>query len=132
MKNKLIGLMGILAIVLVFGFIAMGCPADGGGGSEVTKFEGKWKFTVDWGIITYTFTGNKYASISTYTDTPGKEYPDEGSFTYTDTEITFVSATKKSWVQQYEIWENADAEQILYLHRNEEADKPGGNYIKQN
>jgi hypothetical protein len=43
MKNKLI-FAGILALVLVFGLITIGCPTNGGTEEEnnVTKFEGTW------------------------------------------------------------------------------------------
>jgi hypothetical protein len=72
MKNRQF-LMGILAIVLVFGFIIIGCPTDSDssdGGGQVNKFEGTWKKESESEVEIFVFKNN------TFTDTITEESDD--------------------------------------------------------
>jgi hypothetical protein len=93
MKNKLIG-KGILVIMLVFGLISVGCPTDDSGGTKMTKFEGTWR-NPNGDHPAYTFAGDTYVA-SNYDG-----YSAEGTFTFTDTTITFIPAEGESWTQNY-------------------------------
>jgi hypothetical protein len=93
MKNKQI-LMGILASVLVFGLIFVGCDQATNGSTtkeeeQVTKFEGTWKHTdSDTGNTEdYVFKDNAFTLTM-------KEGSDtlvwQGTFAFNDTKITFT------------------------------------------
>ncbi|GHV51338.1 hypothetical protein AGMMS49579_06440 [Spirochaetia bacterium] len=102
MKRKLIG-KGILAIVLVFGFIVIGCSTGGGtdtpkGEEQVTKFEGTWQ---NGGGSNYTFTGYTVA-FSPASGTGAWT----GTFEFTDTTITFKPVDGTSWTQEYTLSES--------------------------
>jgi hypothetical protein len=90
MTNRRV-LTGILAVALVFGFVA-GCDNgnNSGGGNAVTKFEGKWQQQSGDVTHVYTFIGN----TMTYT---GGTIKRNGTFTFTDTAISFIPAKVNTW-----------------------------------
>jgi hypothetical protein len=99
MKNRQI-LMGILANVLVFGLVFVGCkqPTDPEE-NNMTKFEGTW-INPNGNHPTYTFANYTYK----LTDNNG--YSEEGTFTFTDTTITFIPTEGDSWTQNYTLEDN--------------------------
>jgi hypothetical protein len=123
MRNKQV-FAGMLALVLVFGLIVMGCPTDGGTEEEnnVTKFEGTWRNYYSEGDevrldISYTFKNNTFTARD---DTPGNEAGFSGTFTFTENTITFNAVSiNTSWTQQYTLTDT-----VLNLVR----DEPGGHY----
>lgn len=105
MKNKLI-FVGILAVVLVFGFMVTGCPTDSDlsdGGGQMSKFEGTWKRTSSGEVEVFVFKNN------TFTDTVTEGEDDftwAGSFTYDETVITFTPTSSPDddltpWTKYY-------------------------------
>jgi hypothetical protein len=85
MKNRQI-LIGILAIVLVFGLVFVGCDQATNGSTteeeeQVTKFEGTWQASFS-STLTFTFTKNSYTEVMSR----GTIY---GNFEFTDETITF-------------------------------------------
>ena len=110
---------GIFSLVLIFGLILIGCPTDGGSGgeSQVTKFEGTWVNSGSYWNLIYKFTGNK-VEYSDHTDSKWS-----GTFTFTDTEITFTTSVN-SWTQGYTIEGNN-------LEISNTGNYPYGTFIKQ-
>jgi hypothetical protein len=95
MKSRLIG-NGILAIMLVFGFFVVGCPTDSDNQEEnnMTKFEGTWR-NPSGDHPAYIFVGDAYSSANSYRGLS------EGTFTFTDSTITFLPDDGDSWTQDY-------------------------------
>jgi hypothetical protein len=100
------GLLGLIGVFLVSGFF-MACDTGTGGGGETnpTKqedFEGTWKnqFTPSAVLI---FTSNNWSYQ--YNASSGIS---SGTFTFTDTAITFTQTTGniRSWVQGYTLTGN--------------------------
>jgi hypothetical protein len=83
----------VLMVLIVIGF--MGCDNDTTSGvGEPTKFEGTWKNPAG-SQNTYTFTGNNWSR------TNNSDQNANGTFTFTDTTITFVPTSGNSWSQGY-------------------------------
>ena len=108
MKNRQIA-MGILVIVMVFGFMCVGCPISNDSSQEengnVTQFEGVWKKT---GTTSVTFTFNR----SSYTEELSQGTI-SGSFEFTETTITFkptssnpAGAPLSNFTMDYQFSEN--------------------------
>jgi hypothetical protein len=111
MKNRLIGLTGMLAAMLAFAIVFGGCPTgdDGSGGpnggGDMTKFEGTWKMQGSGETLAYTFAGNSFIlEVPT-----GKVH---GDFKFTETAITFTpthsipaGAPLGAYTMDYEIFE---------------------------
>jgi hypothetical protein len=121
MKKKLI-FAGMLALAPVFGLIVCGCPTDGGGNLPVT-FEGTWINSGEfedykWELI-YKFTGNQFE----YSDNFGGSR--SGTFTFTDTEITFTPNYGDPWKQSYSL-----SEDTLTIASDDQY--PFGDFLKQN
>jgi hypothetical protein len=103
------GLLGILIVVLVFGIMLSGCKTgeDDADKTNETKnpFEGAWRMTSPDGGATYdieyTFTGNEFV-CQVYNEDDSFA----GTFSYTDTEITFTrirsdGSVHSTWIQEY-------------------------------
>jgi hypothetical protein len=89
-------LMGIFSLILIFGLILIGCPTDGEGGeNKMTKFEGTWR-NPNGNHSAYTFVNDTY----TLTNNSG-EILSQGTFTFTDTTITFIPVNGEEWTQTY-------------------------------
>jgi hypothetical protein len=124
MKNKLsfnsllIG-KGMIAIVitLVLGLIVTGCSHDGTE-DQITKFEGTWVNEGNAWRLVYTFTGNTVK----YSDHMNAEW--SGTFTFTDTEITF-RVSSNTWTQGYTL------EGTTLEITNTGGSNPHGTFIKQ-
>jgi hypothetical protein len=98
MKNNTFFVSGMLALLLTFVFALTGCLTSGGGGGDgtqtttPTKFEGRWKNPYGGKEEpTFQFTGNTMR----FTTTGG--ISQRGTFTFTDTEITFIPQRANSW-----------------------------------
>jgi hypothetical protein len=82
------------AVLLVLGFVLIGCDNDPSGSSGTSKFEGTWArehddIPPDHIIEWYIFEGNKFyldAKVGSF----AWEREGEGTFTYNDTLIFFV------------------------------------------
>ena len=102
MKNK-VKIFGIIAIVAIIGFSMAACDSggDSGGGSDpALKFEGMWKmegFPVSW-----TFTGNNFL----YQESVSINYSMQGTFTFTDSTITFTTTSHTLGSQMDPRWMN--------------------------
>jgi hypothetical protein len=105
MKNRLIR-KGILAIVLAFGFLVVGCPTEPNNPekNDVKKFEGTWKHDMAELNAVYVFTDSTWS----FTASAPEEYgiptgPLSGTFTFDDTSITFTATSggSDSWTQPY-------------------------------
>jgi hypothetical protein len=77
MKKGKFLIIGMLAIVLLFGLVLSGCDTKD---DTTTKFEGTWQRADGFYIK---FTGNNWVRTK-----PG-DWRGEGNFTFTDTQITF-------------------------------------------
>jgi hypothetical protein len=106
MKNKQI-LMRILANVLVFGLVFVGCkqPTDSEE-NNMTKFEGTWR-NPNGNHPAYTFINDTY-KITNY-----EGFLAQGTFSFDDTTITFIPAEGESWTQEYTL--NGNDLIITYL-----------------
>jgi hypothetical protein len=122
MQNKQF-LVGILGLSLALGVLA-GCKGSGGVEEELGKFEGSWRNTSDKSDIEYVFKGDEYVC---HIHHRGFYY--DGTFSYTDDEITFYrTQDKTTWTQKYTI----DGD-ILFLERDKEVNSHFyGEFIKQN
>jgi hypothetical protein len=122
MTNRRV-LTGILAVALVFGFVA-GCDNgnNSGGGNAVTEFEGKWQQQSGTVTHVYTFTSN----TMTYT---GGTIKRNGTFTFTDTAISFIPATANTWTGWTQGYTLEDG--TLTLTDDKEASHPNGAFQKQ-
>jgi hypothetical protein len=118
MKNKRF-FAGMLALMLVFGLIAMGCDNGTTPGGQVTKFEGTWVNSGENWELTYKFTGNQVE----YSSHTGSRW--SATFTFTDTEITFSSERGDSWTQVYSL-----SEGTLIITSDDK--HPYGTFQKQN
>jgi len=93
----------ILAVLLVLGMAFVGC--DNGGTPTTTKFEGRWVSLV--GMATgysdssWTFTGNE--CLYRLVNNQGNVTLRPGTFTFTDTSITFIPSnnTWQRYTQAY-------------------------------
>jgi hypothetical protein len=97
MKNKWV-LAGLIGLILAFGLISIGCRSlpNGDGNDEGNKiiledFQGTWKNLVSSSESTFKFTGNEML----FTQNNGTSRP--GTFTFTDTEITFIPKQEGTW-----------------------------------
>jgi uncharacterized lipoprotein NlpE involved in copper resistance len=106
MKNNVF-LAGILSLALVFGMTVIGCDNDStgdGNNNNNSPFEGKWKYTsmpAEYGVAYIVFSGNtfKYQLEGQISQMAAAL---SGTFTSTDTEITFTAtAPSKKWKQGY-------------------------------
>ena len=101
MKNK-VKLFGIIAIVAIMGFSMAACGGGGGGGDDgdggdpAMKFEGTWNH-VSW-PTSWTFTGNNFVYRDSYTM--------QGTFTFTDSTITFTTTSHTLGNQMDPRWMN--------------------------
>jgi hypothetical protein len=110
MKNKLslnsllIG-KGIItiAIVIIFGFITIGCPTEEGK-TTVIGLQGRWKYndlpSGSDGAMYIIFSGNTFEYEITGDAT---QFMDtlSGTFTFTENTITFTDSSSTSWDQSY-------------------------------
>jgi hypothetical protein len=86
---------------------------------EPTKFEGTWKNPYAPIDFFYTFTGNSFHFTN-------DDKVSSGTFTFTETEITFTPSNGKPWTQGYTLSETE-------LNLVFAADSYGfGSFIKQN
>jgi len=135
MTNKRVWL-GMLAMVLAFGMTVVGCassPAEtvtDSNPNDITKFEGKW---VNEGAVEYagyrdfswTFNGNTALFTSIASD--GQRTSRSGTFTFTDTTITFTPQRRLAWsgyTQKYTLENN-----VLTLENYN--NNPFGSFTKQ-
>jgi predicted small secreted protein len=92
MKNRIV--KGLVIVMLIAGLALSACDTTTGGGSNNTtgggdetsqtpKFEGTWKHITTEVDFRYIFTGNSFIS------TADGETTRVGTFTFTDTTITF-------------------------------------------
>jgi hypothetical protein len=98
MKNRMLA-VGVLLMVVALAAGLMGCEHDPV--SNATKFEGTWRNqgsndagTDSWDLV-YTFTDNAFTYDNNRGDTVS------GTFTFTDTTITFSPEGDESWTQNY-------------------------------
>ena len=89
----------MLAAVLVLGLAFVGCKNEP---DNTTKFEGRWvnlDATAYYGFtdFSYTFTGNDF----TFRSAGSENSTMSGTFTFTDTTISFNAGTDGSWTQGY-------------------------------
>jgi hypothetical protein len=132
MKNRVLVLIGVL---LVFAFVFMGCD-NGGGGGQITKFEGTWKHTKAELNAVYVFTGNSWiftASAPEQYDVPTG--PFYGIFTFDETSITFTATSggSSSWTQPY-TFKTIDNKEGLFFDTNTSGNmltRLIGDFIKQ-
>jgi len=103
MKKTFI-LSTLLAVALAVGllFVSCGTTSTGSGessGDDPTKFEGKWvnlsAIKMGFTDFSFTFTGNKMLFRSV--DSNGNRISRPGTFTFTDTEITFIPQQANTW-----------------------------------
>jgi hypothetical protein len=97
---------GIIALMAIIGFSMAACGGgddngsktkDDGSGSK-TKFEGRWLNEVainEYGFndFSFTFTGNNF----TFKSAGRENNTYKGTFTFTDTAITFTPTTGETW-----------------------------------
>jgi len=126
MKNTLKVL--VVTLIVIIGFSILSC--DSGTGSSTTKFEGKWvntyALTLGYTEFSWTFTGNTCLCKVVGN---GSNVSRQGTFTFTDTEITFVPAQANTWqgyTQTYTLTGN-----VLRLTNIEGGNQPNGNFEKQ-
>jgi hypothetical protein len=102
MKSRQI-LVGILGLSLALGGLA-GCKTEGEEAVEaVGKFEGSWRSANATGTfdVEYEFKGNEFTCYVHHNDLSFS-----GTFSYTETEITFIRSTTNTWTQKYTIADN--------------------------
>jgi hypothetical protein len=100
--NKKLNLLDMLDSLLVLSLVFIGCLTTGAANSgTATKFEGKWvnpDAINDFGYsdFSFTFTGNKmlFKSSGNGNDAPMSR---SGTFTFTNTEITFIPERENTW-----------------------------------
>ena len=94
MKKFLFG--GMLVVILTFGFLFVSC--DNGTTEEpapvTTKFEGTWEMREGFGFI---FSGS---NVTQYGIENGQNWTNPGTFTFTDTTITF-NTEWNTWTMGY-------------------------------
>jgi len=104
MKNT-IKLLGIIALLAIIGFSMVACSDD----SSKSPFEGTWKNEFDdsdgHNVLTYKFTGDDFSCTYVW---PGVNKSYSGTFSYTNTTITFNRTVPnvESWTQNYTITGN--------------------------
>jgi hypothetical protein len=111
-------LSAMLICLLAFCLSLLGCPTDSDDDSVITKFEGKWVNPVaiidnGYSDFSFTFTGNKMLFKSS--DNNGSTTK-PGTFTFTDSEITFIPERESTWAgytQTYTLQDN-----VLQLENN--------------
>jgi len=99
--KKVFSLLGIITVlsVIVFSMVACG---DGADGSNKTKFEGSWydrdPFSPMSDYDVLKFTGNDFVhqTFANGQYVAGQQVL-AGTFTYTDTEITWIAPTGATW-----------------------------------
>jgi hypothetical protein len=74
----------------------VGCPTTTGEENQMTKFEGTWR-NPNGNHPAYTFVNDTYTS----TDNNSDAILSQGTFTFTDTTITFIPSSGDSWTQDY-------------------------------
>jgi hypothetical protein len=131
MKNKRckIFLSGILALVLVFGFVAVGCATStdsggGDGGNMATKFEGSW---------INNSTQSEYVFINnTWRLNRSGRNNISGTFTFADepAQIQFTTTSGGSGGFSY-LYEFKDDGTILSLSGNNGPGNSTGDFTKQ-
>jgi len=126
MKNKKIWLV-IPVVVLVFGMSVVGCATNK---AEPTKFDGKWLSLTDvnsngFSDFSFTFTGNRWSFKSTGNSDPNQNASFSGTFTFTDTAITFKFGNI-TWEQGYTLNGN-----VLTLEEATTVEFPFGDFTKQ-
>jgi hypothetical protein len=84
---------GVLVLMVLFVIGFMGC--DNGTGSQITKFEGTWKHITTQVDFRYIFTNNNFTAIE------NGNTRRVGTFTFTDTTITFTTSQQGTWTQSY-------------------------------
>ena len=89
-------ILAILAVVLVFGLVFVGCET----GSKATKFEGRWENLWSPNNLAFTFTGD------TYSHTTNTGVINSGTFTFSNTTITFIPTSGSQWTQSYTLANN--------------------------
>jgi hypothetical protein len=106
MKNA-IKTLGITALVAVIGFLMAACATSSTsttsntvGTAQISKFEGKWTNEAAlkyYGFkeFSFTFVGNEMIFYSV--DSNSMEISQPGTFTYTDTQITFKPKQGSNW-----------------------------------
>ena len=89
----------VMAVLFIVGLLFVAC--DGGGTKdnnedeeEMEKFEGTWMNPYG-NHPAFTFTGSTYKHFNAF------GFINEGTFTFTDTAITFVTTEGESWTQTY-------------------------------
>jgi hypothetical protein len=118
---KKLQFFGLLAVALALELVLAGC-ASTGGTSSTTQFEGTWRQQNGDQYNTYTFTSNKMLYKGGTISRPG-------TFTFTDTAITFIPAqanTWEGWTQGYTL--TADT---LTLADDGSTRHPNGRFDKQ-
>ena len=93
MKN-MVRFIGFIAVLAIIGLSMTACDSD-----NATKFEGRWlnlAATTEHGFsdFSFTFTGNNFVNRSV---NPDRNITRRGTFTYSDTTITFIPAQGESW-----------------------------------
>ena len=131
MKNK-IKLFEIVALVALIGFSFAACSNDDGG-TSYDDFQGKWvelEAIAEGGFseYSYEFDGNKMTFRTIYgppNSTDRNEWP--GTFTFTDTEITFIPEQAGTW-QGYTATYKFEGKNKLYMSASIH---PDGLFTKQ-
>lgn len=90
----MVKLIGFIAVLAIIGLSMTAC-----GGDDTTKFEGTWR-NPGGNNPTFTFIGN------TYTHSNNAGAINSGTFTYTQTRISFTTTTGDTWSQMYELTGN--------------------------
>jgi predicted small secreted protein len=90
--------LGIIALLAIIGFSMAACGTTGGG--EPTKFEGRWvnEYAISIGYTdsSFTFTGNNFIRRSVNQQGSATR---SGTFTFTDTAITFTPKAGENWTK---------------------------------
>jgi len=98
--------LAILAVALVFGLALSGCKNEPDG-PATTKFEGTWYSrdpsnpTGNYNRFIFTGTDYSYIAIGGGQPVPGQAM--SGTFTFTDTVITFVTSNGTTIPRTYEL-----------------------------
>jgi len=114
MKN-MVKLFGVIALVAVIGFSMAACATAGNTGGSTKKFEdfkGKWvnesAISKDgYTEYSFTFTGNTF--VFRAVDANGGIINRPGTFTFTDTRITYIPQQANTWpgyTQEYTLTGN--------------------------
>jgi len=115
---------GIIALLAVIGFSMLACD----NGTTGSPLQGTWKNEFDdsdgHNVLTYKFTGSNFSCTYTW---PGVNGTYSGTFSFTDTTITFnmTAPSSDTWTQNYTI-----TGKTLYLQRDAQGHF-NGSYIKQ-